>query len=130
MKEVNDSMASNGTCNSCGDIAARYEWYLCGMGDIWGKLQSRESLLAWWLTRHAVYVGLVTLLLVTVPKSIFAIVVVLLVAHLYKLGRFLAKSAYQKRQERKKLTVNQLHNNDRQIQSKDKELDRDIETGA
>jgi len=86
--------------SSCSDTLVHYEWLLCGMGDLWGKLQSRTHLLAWWLARHAIYVGLVILLVVLIPNSIFPIVVLLLLAHLYKIVRFLVKSSYKKRQKR------------------------------
>jgi len=91
------------------DTLAHYEWLLCGMGDAWGKLQSRESLLAWWLARHAVYFGLVVGLVVWVPSSVFFLIPLLLLAHIYKFGRFLVQSSLQKRQRSKCNNMKRRH---------------------
>lgn len=81
------------------DALARGEWLLCGMGDLWGRLRSKESLLVWWLARHAAYFGFAIGLVIGVPDSAFFLVPLFLVAHLYKFGRFLVQSSLKKRQK-------------------------------
>ena len=135
MKDESSSSSSiNNTrhTTSCCDTLVHYEWLLCGMGDLWGQLQSRTHLLAWWLTRHALYVGLVILLVVLIPNSIFPIVALLLVAHLYKIVRFLVKSSYQERQKRMGTSpTTGTDNTMRKNTQKDKNEEKgDIEAGT
>lgn len=92
--------SSNSTSLSCWERLVHVEWILCGMGDLWGRIESSSSrlLVAWWFTRHLLYGGLATIVLVWAPSAIFIIAVIFLAAHLYKLGRFGIISSWKERE--------------------------------
>lgn len=86
--------------------AAHYEWLLCSMGDLWGRIKSPCWWGIWWLVRHGIYAGLATVLLLLVPAAILYVAIVLLLAHVYKFGRFAVLSSQETHRNTQKSSVN------------------------
>lgn len=78
-----------------------WEWWFCGMSDLWGRIESFRLHALWWVVRHVIYVGCVTLLALWAPYSVVLYAAAFILAvHMYKFIRIAAMASHEERKSR------------------------------
>uniref|UniRef100_A0A6S8FXF8 Uncharacterized protein n=1 Tax=Aplanochytrium stocchinoi TaxID=215587 RepID=A0A6S8FXF8_9STRA len=98
---------------ACWQKALAVETKVCATGTAWGLLDksSTQVLVLWWAIRHTVYFGAAILLLINVEDSVTGFAIFFMAVHLYKLGRFLAKSENEQQKSAPDTKVNSTSQN-------------------